>query len=104
MSKHRHSRTKPAQIGWNVLLFRVAERPNLIALDSLARQVAQVFILIFRACLSNLCQQLNNGIFRHSVILTVARIEFPSTSAEITAICRSIWRLFMSKGCTTAQA
>src|SRR6266566_6040599 len=42
--------------------------------------------------------------FATPVILTVARTEFPSTRAEITAICRSIGRLFMRRVCTTAQA
>src|SRR5260370_5680382 len=55
-----------AQIGGNVLFFRVAERPNLIALDSLAWQIAQGLVLIFRARLSNPRQQLNNGVFRYS--------------------------------------
>jgi len=58
-----------AQIGRNILFLRVAERPNFIALDSLTRQVAQGLVLIFRACLSNLRQQFNNGVLcnaRHS--------------------------------------
>lgn len=56
----------PALIGGHVLFLRVAERPDFIALDSLARQVAQRLVLIFRASLSNLRQQLNHSVFRNA--------------------------------------
>src|SRR5580698_6726927 len=42
--------------------------------------------------------------FATPVILTVARIEFPSTKDAITATWRSIGRLFMRRVCMTAQA
>jgi len=46
----------------DVLLFGVAERPNLIGLDSLAGQVPQVDVLVLGACLANLGDELQHCI------------------------------------------
>jgi hypothetical protein len=46
----------------HVLLFLVAERPDFIALDTLASKVAQRFVLVDRACGPEIHQQLGNGI------------------------------------------
>ncbi len=51
-----------AQLFRDILFLRVAELPNLVALNSLAGQVAERLVLIFRARLTNSCQQLKNGI------------------------------------------
>lgn len=50
----------------DILLLGIAELPDFIALDSLARQVAKRLILIFRTCLSNLSQQFENGVLRYA--------------------------------------
>jgi hypothetical protein len=55
--------------GGAVLFLRVNKRPNFIALYSAAFQIAQNFVLIFRAGAAKTAQQLNDRIFsntRHS--------------------------------------
>jgi len=55
-----------AQFFWHVLFFGVAERPNFIALDSLARKVVQRLVLIFRARLADFREESHNGVLRHA--------------------------------------
>jgi hypothetical protein len=55
-----------AQVGGDVLFLGVAERPNFVALDSLAGQIAHRFVLIFRAYRSDTNQQFGDGIFRNA--------------------------------------
>jgi len=50
------------QIGRDVLFLGVAERPDFIALDALARQVAQCAILEVRTSRANVYEQLGNGV------------------------------------------
>jgi len=55
----------PFLIGWNVLLFGVAERPDFIALDALAGKIHEHAALVFFARLSDLRQELKNSIESH---------------------------------------
>ena len=50
----------------HVLLLGVAERPDFIALDSLARQVTKMRILVLRTSGSHFCQQSENGALSYS--------------------------------------
>jgi hypothetical protein len=49
-------------ISRNVLLLGIAERPNLITLDALARQIAKSAALIFLASFADLREELDHGI------------------------------------------
>ena len=49
-----------------VLFFRVAKRPDFIALDSLTRQVAKGLVLIFQARLTSIGQELDYGVLCHA--------------------------------------
>lgn len=55
-----------AQVAGNILFFRIAERPNLVALDSLAWQVAKRLVLIFGAHLADSSEKFCNGVFRYA--------------------------------------
>jgi len=55
----------PLFVGGNVLLLRIAEGPNFVALNTLAGQINQHRLLIVLACLSDLRQELENGIESH---------------------------------------
>jgi len=57
---------KPAaKFLWKILLFGVTERPNLTALDSLARQVAERLVLILSTRGADLRKELNDRVFGH---------------------------------------
>src|SRR6266568_4597367 len=56
----------PLFVGWNVLLFGIAERPNFIALDSLAGEIAHCTIMELLAGRSKRGQQTLNGILGYS--------------------------------------
>lgn len=55
-----------ALVGWYVLILRVAKAPNLVALNSLARQIAERSVLIFRTCAAKVGEQLNNCVLRNA--------------------------------------
>jgi hypothetical protein len=50
----------------DVLLLGVAERPDLVALDDLARQIAQGVVLVVRARFPEIDQQLDDRVFRRA--------------------------------------
>jgi hypothetical protein len=55
-----------ALVGRHVLLLAADERPNLVALDALARQVAHHAVLMDRADGAEIDQQLRDGVLRHA--------------------------------------
>ena len=55
----------PQMIG-QVLVFRVAEIPNFVALDPLAFKIAENFILINRASLTEIGQEFQHGVIAHA--------------------------------------
>jgi len=52
----------PFAPGRNILLLLIAEAPNLITLDTLARKITQRFVLVDRACRSKVNQQFRNRV------------------------------------------
>jgi hypothetical protein len=46
----------------NILLLLVAERPDFVALDTLALEITQCFVLVERACRAEVNQELGNGV------------------------------------------
>jgi len=57
---------QPEFFDWHVLLFRVAERPDFIALNPLNGQIAHMLVVVERACLSEILQQFFDGHARHA--------------------------------------
>jgi hypothetical protein len=49
----------------HVLFFEMAERPNFIALNPLAVEISEMFVLIFRTGFADFAEQLDDRVFYH---------------------------------------
>jgi len=84
--------------GSRILLLGVAERPNLVTLDPLAREVREGAILVPGRRPAQFHQQFRHTVFFATpVTRTVARIDVPSVRQATTWARRSVESLFIER-------
>jgi hypothetical protein len=82
----------------HVLLLAADKAPDLIDLDALAVQVAERAVLVGRACLAQVEQELADRVLGRAVSRAVARIELPSVHRALGNLDRQPPQLVLVDG------